>query len=153
MQSAGRIAALAKAWNPEVIKVDEIGVGAGVVDRLSEEGFPVCGVNVGESAWDSEHFANRRSEIFWGLRERFKEGDISIPKEDGLLADQLSALKFSYTPRGQVKIVSKEDMRKERQGNHHWTSPDRADALCLTFCSADGFTPGVVVGEGRGWGS
>ena len=34
---------------PQEILVDVIGVGSGVVDRLSELNLPVIGVNVGES--------------------------------------------------------------------------------------------------------
>ncbi len=104
MASAGRVAAMAREWNASVVNVDEIGVGAGVVDRLAEEfaddrNVTVVGVNVGEAAIDSEHYANKRSEIFQGLADRFKQGDISLPGEDSILLSQLTALKFSYRGR------------------------------------------------------
>lgn len=150
MASAGRIASLARQWGAGVINVDEIGVGAGVVDRLHEEGLPVIGVNVGESARDSEHYANLRSEIFQGLADRFKEGDISLPGEDPILLSQLTALKFSYTPRGQMKLESKEDMRKRRGTTLGWASPDRADALALCFAVAGNrWVPMVEAGDER----
>ncbi len=143
MASVGRVVDMARHHRPALIKVDSIGMGQPVYDRLREtlRGQPigVVGVNVGENASDSEQFANRRSEIFWGLRERFKTGDISIPKEDTLLMGQLIALKFSYTSRGQIKLESKEDMRKNRSEGASWRSPDRADALSLCFAKPTGF--------------
>lgn len=135
MRSAGRTAEAARRWRPQRIQVDEIGVGAGVVDRLREEGLPVTGINVGEKARDSERFFDRRTEIFWGLRERFRDGDISIPKEDSILLDQLTQLRFGYTPRGQLRLESKDEMRKRRPSSSKWTSPDRADALALAFAA------------------
>jgi phage terminase large subunit len=139
MASAGRIAALAGRVAARTIKVDEIGVGAGVLDRLREQGIPAEGINVGEAAFDKEHYANRRSEIFWDLRERFRTGDIAIPKDDDLLMAQLVALKFTYTSRGQIKLESKEDMAKRRGTAQGWASPDRADALAIAFAAGRPF--------------
>ena len=146
MASAGRVAAIAREHQATAIKVDEIGVGAGVLDRLKEEfsgrRVSIVGVNVGEAARDREHYFNKRTEIFFGLRERFRDGEISIPKADGLLLDQLVALKFDYTPKGQYRLQSKDDLRKERGSHLAWQSPDRADALALCFAAVGpGFVP------------
>src|SRR5947207_10255610 len=109
--SAGRIAAVARQYGAASIKVDDIGVGGGVTDALQHTfrgtGITVIGVNVGEAAFDTEKFANRRAELYWGLRERFREGDISSPADDSLLLDQLTQIRFSYTPKGQIKIDRK----------------------------------------------
>jgi len=142
--TVGRVGAAYRTHRVDVCKVDEIGIGAGVLDRLREEGFNAVGVNVGESAWDSEHYANRRAEIFFALQDRFKTGDISLPDDSTLLA-QLTSLKFTYTPKGQLKIESKEDMRKRGL-----PSPDRADALALAFAVEVGFTrPVSLIGAER----
>lgn len=149
MQSAGRIAQLGRAHKCELLKVDDVGVGGGVVDRLAEEGFPVVGVNVGNTARDSENYFNLRTELFQGLADRFKDGDIALPKDDMLLS-QLTELQFTFTPKGQKKLESKEDMRKRRGSTAKgWQSPDRADALMLCFGSVNaGFTGGAAaVGE------
>lgn len=116
--------------------VDEVGVGAGVIDRLKqlEDKRPVEGINVGMPAHDTERFFNLRAEIYWNLRERFINDDIdlsSLPKdvfED--LTAQLAAIEFEYTPKGQIKIESKDEMRKRGL-----PSPDKADALALAFAS------------------
>jgi hypothetical protein len=104
----------------------------------------IYGVNVGEAARDSEKFANKRAELYWGLRERFRQGEISIPADDSILLDQLTQIRFGYTPRGQIKIESKDDLRKRRNADTRWQSPDRADALCLAFYTPPtGFYPYV----------
>ena len=112
--------------------VDVIGVGAGVVDRLKEQEFPVNGINVGESAIDKEHFANLRAELYWNLRERFKNGEIDLTRIDQIVYDRLSgeltSIKFKYTSKGQIQLEAKKDMKK-RLGR----SPDLADALVLAF--------------------
>jgi hypothetical protein len=143
MQTAGRIANAIRQHGPSACYVDEIGVGAGVVDRLRELHLPcrVLGLNSGERPNDTEQFANSRAEWWWSLRERFEEGEVSIPDDDELAA-QLTGLKFRYTSRGQVLIESKEDMRKRGL-----PSPDRADALMLAF--AANMPSGEIIRPGR----
>ena len=116
------------------VGIDEIGVGAGVYDRILQllPDRKTFGVNVGLPAFDTEHFANLRAEIFWALRERFIEGmiDLSELSQDVYddLSAQLSGLKFQYTTKGQIKIESKDDMKKRGL-----PSPDKADALAIAF--------------------
>ena len=110
----------------EVI-IDEIGIGAGVVDRLREQGYEVQGINVGRSAQDNRHYANLRAEGYWNLRQLFLEGNIRIP-QDNEMVGQMAAIRYSFNSQGQVVIEGKEDMR--RRGV---PSPDKADALMLAF--------------------
>jgi phage terminase large subunit len=135
--SAGRVTPLAKEWGAARVNVDVIGYGAGCKDQLTDNfrgsATAVSGINVAGAPQDKERFYNLRSELFWGLRQRFVDGDISIPAEDGLLVEQLVTLKFTYTPRGQIKVVGKDEMRKDRPANAKWHSCDRADALMLAF--------------------
>jgi len=130
MQSAGRIKAKGIQAN-----VDEIGVGAGVVDRLKEQKFPARGVNVATSAIDSEHFYQLRDELYFNLRTLFKDGNIDLTRVPQPIYDRLSgeltAILFSYTSAGKIKVESKADM-KARLGH----SPDVADALMLAFAPA-----------------
>lgn len=115
-------------------KVDEIGIGAGVVDSLVEQGRPVTGVNVGEGAKDRERFANLRAEVFWGLRERFEVGDIDLDPTDEVLAAELAGLKYKIDSRGRIQLEKKEDMKKRLP---NLGSPDRADAAALAFAQAE----------------
>ena len=114
------------------VNVDSIGVGAGVYSRLRELKHPASPVNVAEGAHDKENFLNRRAELYWGLRERFRDGDIDLSRLPQRVYDRLSgeltAIKFVYTSRGQIKIEPKDAMKK-RLGH----SPDLADGLMLSF--------------------
>lgn len=108
-------------------KVDEIGIGRGVVNRAHElKRSTVIGVNVSRPAKDHEHFANIRAEGYWCLRERFQTGTIDLDADDDDLAAQLVDLKYKRNSRGQIQMESKDDIR--RRGK---PSPDDADALML----------------------
>lgn len=114
------------------VNVDSIGIGAGVYSRLRELGHPASPVNVAERANDTEHFLNKRAELYWGLRERFRGGEIDLSRLSqrpyDRLSGELTAIKFIYTSAGKIKIEPKADMKK-RLGH----SPDLADALMLSF--------------------
>ena len=127
MQLAGWVSAAIRECNPAQVYVDEIGVGAGVVDRLRELGHPVRGVNVAHKARQDGLFVNLRAEGYWTLRQRFTSGSISIPA-DNQLVGELSALRYGYDSQGRIKMESKDDMRKR-----NLPSPDKADALMLAF--------------------
>ena len=114
----------------KAIFVDEVGVGAGVVDYLSMLGYPVIGVNAGTRAEDREKYFNKRTEI-WARMKGWFEGTVDIP-DDPDLALQLTALEYEYTPSEQIKLETK-DKLKERTSIG---SPDRADSLALTFAEA-----------------
>ena len=117
------------------IHVDDDGVGGGVTDRLREVikekrlRLSVVDCHNGGKANDSDHYANWVTEKYFGLKERFVEGDIVLPKDDELTA-QLSTRKYSINSRGQLIIEDKASYKK-RIGR----SPDRADALILAFSS------------------
>ena len=134
MATANNVHDFATLHPTAVVGVDEVGVGAGVYDRLVQllPNQTVYGVNVGQAAFDSEQFANLRAEIFWGLRERFIQGDIDLsdlpPDVLDDLSAQLSQIKFKYSARNQLQIEKKEDMKKRGL-----VSPDKADALAIAF--------------------
>ncbi len=114
----------------KALKVDVIGVGAGVADRLREQGYPVVDVNVGSSASNTEKFANLRCELWWNLRERFREGSISGPMDETTLG-QLASVRYRYDSRHTHPVIeAKEDAKKRGV-----KSPDRAEALLLAFAT------------------
>ena len=127
MALVGRVINAIDKWQPEAVLVDEVGIGAGVVDRLREEGYRVQGINAGKPAQDSDHHANLRAEGYWNLRQLFVDGSLRIPADNDLVG-QLAALRYTFNSLGQVLIESKEEMR--RRGV---PSPDKADALMLAF--------------------
>lgn len=137
MDEIRRSAAFAQGPGPEFgdatdtlrlrAKVDVVGIGAGVVDRLVELREPVVAMNAGEAARDPERFVNRRAEWYWALRERLQDGDISLPADDELVA-QLTSMKYRFDSRGRIYIESKDDMKKRGL-----PSPDKADMAMLAF--------------------
>jgi hypothetical protein len=129
-ETTGIVVSEARVHFPAEIRVDGVGVGGGVVDQLAEQGFPVCDLQSGARAVDSEHFINARAEWHWGLRGRLEAGEIDIDPLDDELASQLGSLRYGFDSRGRIKIESKDDMRKRGM-----PSPDRADALMLAFAS------------------
>jgi hypothetical protein len=117
---------------PAAIFVDVIGLGAGVYDRLREMGYPAQPVNVANVADDSIKYGRKRNELWWRVREKFEGGTISIP-DDRELTDELSTQKVHPpTSLGVMQVFSKAEMKK--QG---FKSPNKADALCLTFAGGD----------------
>ena len=127
MKLTGHIVSAIDTWKPDEVVVDEVGIGAGVVDRLREQGYSVSGVNVGSTARDAEHFANLRAEGYWNLRQLLLEGSMCLPSDNELVG-QLAGLRYTFNSTGRVLIESKEEMR--RRGA---PSPDKADALMLAF--------------------
>ena len=129
MKLVGLVVRAIDSWHPDEVVVDEVGIGAGVVDRLREQGYRIQGINVGRAAQDSEHHANLRAEGYWNLRELFLDGALAIPSDNDLVG-QLAALRYTFNSLGLVVMESKEEMR--RRGV---PSPDKADALMLAFLS------------------
>lgn len=111
--------------------VDSIGLGAGVVDRLLEEGVDVRGVNVGESPSMGGNYLNLRTELWEKCRLWFEGKDVVIPNDEQLI-NELCSVSYGYSSTGKTKVESKDDIRR-RLGNN--ASPDAADALILTFAS------------------
>jgi phage terminase large subunit len=135
MATAGRVLA---EWNatepgerPARILVDEVGIGAGVLDRLREHGLPVTGVNVGETALDSDHYSRRRDELWFRGRAWLARDDAILPDDQALIGE-LTATRYTYTSAARIEVDSKAELK--RRG---LPSPDLADAFLLTFAVAD----------------
>jgi len=129
METAGRVKAM---LGTDLAQVDVIGIGAGVVDRLREQGCDAVGVNFGagtsmKDASGEVEMLNVRAAAWWGMRERLMEGVIMLPPDDELTGD-LVAPRYGYTSTGKLQVESKEQIRK-RLGR----SPDAGDAVVLAW--------------------
>lgn len=129
LKSVDRIIELIKRHKiePKNVKVDAVSGGSPIYSGLVEKGYRVTPIIAGEKADDSEHYVNRRAEMYYQLQARFREEKISIV-DDRDLKSQLSIIKYEPAQEKRLQIVSKEWMRKHGEG-----SPDRADALALAF--------------------
>ncbi len=109
------------------IFVDVTGLGSGTVDRLMDLGYPVTGVNFGGVA-DYPDRWHRKGDEMWGRMREWLDDGGALPEKDETLADQLTHREYGHTDKMATKLQTKDDMRDE--GGE---SPDRADALSLTF--------------------
>jgi phage terminase large subunit len=132
MVSAGKLAAWMRDNAPEVMYVDEGGMGIGVVDRLTEQGFPVRPFKHNEAPRNAIKFDDRRSEYWHELRAVFERDEIDLSQlsEESFrtLAEELAAPRYSFTSAGKIKIEPKIKTKDRLK-----RSPDLADAL--VYCT------------------
>jgi hypothetical protein len=134
--SRGPVLAALKDWlhrGVSRVNVDEAGNGWYFLQHLKEalpQSVIVSGVNVGEAPTTpqaAEQYVNLKAELYWSLRERFRDGTIS-GLTDQTAISQLAGLRYEHDSRGRIKIESKDDARKRGV-----RSPDRAEAVMLAF--------------------
>ena len=111
----------------EIIAVDAVGVGGGVADILRRRGYPAVDVESGQTAYMTTRFNNRRTEMWFRLRELLRTADISLPNND-LLIGELSAPKYTFDLAGRYRLETKDEMK--RRG---LASPNIADAVVYAF--------------------
>ena len=127
MELADRIAAECTKRRPAAVFIDA-GGGAGVIDRLRQLGFPVSEVPFGSKPCRSNRFLNRRMEMWQGMADWIKSGG-SLPPDE-ILKAELAAPTYFFNPAGLLCLEKKEDIKERLM-----RSPDRADALALTFAA------------------
>jgi len=122
----------------EVIKIDVVGMGSGVVDRLKElqdaGGFPshikIIGVNVAMLPRNKKKFARQRDELWWLFREGLQKETISTYNMSADSLKEFAEPTYFFTSSGKIQVESKEELRKS---NRLGRSPDFADAWVLAF--------------------
>jgi len=112
-------------WGTEVELLDATGgFAAGASDVLRANGHAPIDVQFAAPAFDPR-FKNRRAEIWWAMAEWVKRGG-ALPDLPELVAE-LTQPTYMFL-NGKLQLEEK-DQNKKRLGR----SPDRADALALTF--------------------
>jgi hypothetical protein len=135
VQVAGRIKAeyddTHEDDQPVAIMVDEIGLGAGVVDILRSYNLPVYGVNVAEAAADDSKYHRLRDELWFRGRQWFADRNSKIPKDDKLISELTGPL-YDFNASGALVVEPKKLMKKRGL-----RSPNKADAFLNTFARRD----------------
>jgi hypothetical protein len=129
--------------HPDVmqIHVDGGGLGAGVVDHLRLRlSIPIIDV-VGSGKPDQGmigggRYANKRAESYAVLKGALETG-LCLPNDRELLAE-LTSFEYGFNQKGDILLESKIDLR--RRGIE---SPDRADALSLTYAAQVSVLPAL----------
>ena len=127
MELASRVANLIEEHNPDAVFCDA-GAGSGVIDRLRQLSYDVIEVPFGGKALKQQQYINRRTEMWWLMKEWIEEGG-AIPN-DIALKQELATPIYWYDNVGRRVLESKDQIKKRLQGAG---SPDLADALALTF--------------------
>jgi hypothetical protein len=125
MQTAHHVAESIRKRRPIQVFVDGSGIGAGVVDRLRQLNFPVVDVNGGNQSLNPR-FLNKRAEMWYEMKE-FIEGLCELPP-DQRLKEELTCVEYDFTDKGRIRLDRKSDIQEQ-----YGFSPDRADALAMTF--------------------
>ena len=131
MDLADRVAGAIVQHAPQTVFIDA-GQGQGVIDRLRHMGHAIIEVPFGGRPLQEGRFANRRSEMWYGIREWIRAGGClpDIPE----LKQELSAPTYWYDAAGRI-VLEPKDKIKERLGGK---STDIADAIALTFAAPVG---------------
>ena len=127
MELATRVANLIEEHTPDAVFCDA-GAGSGVIDRLRQLKYDVIEIPFGGKAMKPDQFINRRSEMWWLMKQWVEEGG-AIPN-DIALKQELATPIYWYDNVGRRVLESKDQIKKRLQGAG---SPDLADALALTF--------------------
>jgi hypothetical protein len=127
MEVADRIIQEKQKTGIDVIMVDGIGLGAGVVDRCRQLGHDVVEViSGGKPDLENEEVVyNKRAEMWYRGREWLETADIP---DDPDLENDLIEIKAFYDNKHRIQMEKKADMKKRGLA-----SPDVGDALMLTF--------------------
>lgn len=133
MDFARRIAEEIKFYRGEFglqaqIILEELGMGVGVVEALEDMDYAdqVWGINTGDSSSDPKLYLNLRCEMY-ALAKEWMEDVVMLPNL-APLTDDLMKIRRKPTANGQLKLESKDEMRRRGE-----KSPDVGDAFALTF--------------------
>lgn len=135
----GTLLFLIRKFAASACKIDETGIGSGVVDSLIEcakhdpsIACDVIGIANNQKAVDERTYENAGTEMYFQLRDKIKE--IRIPNDEDLLGE-LTVRTYSFHPRsGRILIQDKESLRiEQKKRGLAVCSPDKSDGLALCF--------------------
>ncbi len=135
MELAGKIKGIVEGRGGVAV-VDSIGIGAGTLHRLHEQGLGeiVYGFVAGQKTdWRDRSqelaFADCRSAGWWLMREMLDpmngEGVALPPTVDDILDAELTTPTYKMTSGGKIRVESKDQIKKRLSGR----STDHADAI------------------------
>jgi hypothetical protein len=131
IESSERAFKECKGRNVYIVNCDGTGVGAAAAPYLSDKGVVGVSVKVGSSAnqklSDLGEFGRLRDELWWRARDWLANDQAMLPPDEQLI-EELTIPTYAVDDAGKIRILKKDEMRRQLQ-----RSPDRADALCLTF--------------------
>lgn len=128
-----------KARNVSIARIDGTGVGAGIAPHMTRNNCSASSVKVASSPTQSTElgeFQILRDQLWWECREWLRTDTGAMLPPDEMLVEELATPTYEVT-NGKVRVMKKDVMRDLLK-----RSPDRADALCLTFAQHSNFFDG-----------
>ena len=116
MELAARVHKHALDLGVDQVRVDSVGLGGGVQDRLVQltiaAGRPYAVIEMVASSSPPDRTLHRNARAYWydSLKHKVRSGNIDLPEEAQLL-NEMSRVRYSY-PNGIMQIEGKEEMRK-----------------------------------------
>lgn len=128
-QQAARFMLAKERFQSEMDFIDDTGGWSkGIQDFLAQAQIAINPINFSGKALDPRYF-NIRAEMYWNMAEWVKKGG-ALPEDPQLKRELLAP---TYTLQNGKLLLEDKRQIKKRLG----FSPDRADALCLTFAVPD----------------
>jgi hypothetical protein len=118
------------------INVDATGTGAGVAPHMQRKGCSAVPIKVASSPTEKTElgeFQILRDQLWWSLREWLRTNSAAMLPPDELLIEEIQTPTYEVV-NGKIRVMKKDIMRALLK-----RSPDRADALCLTFAPSGFF--------------
>jgi len=112
-----------------LLKIDDGGVGGGVVDEMIKRGYHVIAINFGGEPKDKDKYPNLISEMWFSFASLVT--DLELPLNQDLLME-LSTRQWSMD-RFERRCIESKDQYKKRG----YRSPDLADACILAYFQRD----------------
>jgi hypothetical protein len=137
-ETAGRLKQLAREWGTRLhldptrvlIRIDDDGVGGGVVDQAGD--FAFMPISAAGTSFRPQDYPNRRSELWFTTALRARSGQLSfaqLPRDvRQRLRQQAMAPTWKLDAAGR-RVVEKKEETKEKLGR----SPDDMDAVNLAY--------------------
>jgi hypothetical protein len=127
VETSARIVQLAFENDCSEVRIDGVGLGAGVYDQVaarSEGRFETIGIIGNAASDDIDKWINTRAQMYDTVRERMLNGKIDIDENDSDLIIELGDLEYHFkNTRNSLQVASKEEIRAKTG-----KSPDFADA-------------------------
>jgi hypothetical protein len=127
VQLAFRVIAWVKALAPDVTVVDGGGVGGGVIDVMTHQGYDVSTYIGGSKALEERRYYNRRTEV-WNLAKKWLAEGGAIADDDQEMFDDLTGPEYGFADKDRMQLETKEDM-----ASRGLPSPDTGDCLTMSF--------------------
>jgi len=141
LQTAERAAAEYNSRATSRANVDATGVGSGVAPVLLRLGCSATPIKVAEKPTERTglgEFQILRDQLWWAVREWLRADPGAMLPPDELLIEELHTPTYEVE-NGKVRVMKKSIIRDLLK-----RSPDRADALCLTFAPGGFFSESAV---------